>query len=320
MISSSAVSGDASSTKDLFSTYTSEIASLENDDVWSGKSQQNAISQAEKFISTYSSPLDSQFSDFEQAASKYKEWETAKKNLENAEKDLSEAKTKKSNNPDLNVDLSLYERNVKKYKEEKDKLDKEIKKLLESVASKKLDISQETVKTPNSYKLYDFVNYYQYNYHQSYGYGTTIANAGCGPTSMSMVLTYLLGETHDPVEIANWSLKRGYHYPGQGTAWSFFKSCSDAYGIECEQMGVSKNNIIRSLQAGKTVIMSMGPGHFTSGGHYIVLRGLTKDGKIIVADPASEKRTNQTWDISVFLNEGKQVWAFEGDTTADMTI
>ena len=320
MISGSAVSGDASSAKEMFSNYTTQIASLDSDDVWSGKSQQNAISQAEKFISTYSAPLEEQFTEFAKAADLYKDWETAKKNLENAEKELSEAKSKKNNNPDLNVDFSSYERNIKKYKEEKEKLEKEIKEALSKVVSKKLDISKETVKTPDSYKLYDFVNYYQYNYHQSYGYGTTIANAGCGPTSMSMVLTYLLGETHDPVEIANWSLKRGYHYQGQGTAWAFFKACSDAYGIECEQMGVSKNNIINSLKNGKTVIMSMGPGHFTSSGHFIVLRGITKDGKIIVADPASEKRTNQTWDVSVFLNEGKQVWAFDGDTTADMTI
>ena len=123
MISGSTVAGDASAIQSLFSNYTSEMGSLENDDVWSGKSQQNAVSQAEKFISTYSSPLESQLKDFEEAADKYKEWETAKKNQEKAEKDLSEAKTKKSNNPDMNIDLSSYERNVKKYKDEKEKFD-----------------------------------------------------------------------------------------------------------------------------------------------------------------------------------------------------
>jgi hypothetical protein len=56
--------------------------------------------------------------------------------------------------------------------------------------------------------------------------------------------------------------------------------------------------------------MSMGPGHFTKGGHFIVLRGTTEDGRIIVADPNSETRSKQTWDVSVFLNEGKQLWAF----------
>ena len=169
-----------------------------------------------------------------------------------------------------------------------------------------------TQPTSSPYEHGEFVNYYQYNFHQSYGYGTTIASAGCGPTSMAMVLTYLLGETHDPVEIANWSLERGYHIKDNGTAWSFFPACAKAYGVECTQLSVTRENIINYLKAGKTIIMNVGPGHFTSGGHYIVLRGLTEDGKVIVADPASEKRSSQVWDIDVFLKEGKGMWAFDG--------
>ena len=180
-----------------------------------------------------------------------------------------------------------------------------------------------TTVLPSNYQKGDFVNYYQGNYKQSYGYGTTIASAGCGPTSMAMVLTYLLGETHDPVEIANWSLKGGYHIQGEGTAWSFFGACAKAYDVECQQMAVTKDAIINNLKAGKVIIMNVGPGHFTSGGHYIVLRGITDDGKIIVADPASEKRSNQVWDIDVFLKEGKQMWVFDGgkkkETTAGET-
>lgn len=176
-----------------------------------------------------------------------------------------------------------------------------------------------TVITPSPYTKGEFVNYYQYNYKQSYGYGTTIASAGCGPTAMAMVLTYLLGETHDPVELANWSLKGGHHINGAGTTWSFFPACAKAYGIECNQMSVTKENIINNLKAGKTIIMNVGPGHFTSGGHYIVLRGITADGKIIVADPNSEKRSQQTWDIDVFLKEGKGMWAFDGGKLKETT-
>lgn len=156
----------------------------------------------------------------------------------------------------------------------------------------------------------EFVNYYQYNYKQSYGYGTTIASSGCGPTSMAMVLTKLTGKKVTPVDTANWSLSHGHRVKGNGTAWSYFGAISSAYGISCQQMGVSRDNIVNNLKAGKTLIMSMGPGHFTKGGHFIVLRGITEDGRIIVADPNSETRSNQTWDVSVFLNEGKQVWAF----------
>ena len=117
-----------------------------------------------------------------------------------------------------------------------------------------------TQPTSSPYEHGEFVNYYQYNFKQSYGYGTTIASAGCGPTSMAMVLTYLLGETHDPVELANWSLQRGYHIKDNGTAWSFFPACAKAYGVECTQLSVTRENIINYLKAGKTIIMNVGPG------------------------------------------------------------
>ncbi len=48
----------------------------------------------------------------------------------------------------------------------------------------------------------------------------------------------------------------------------------------------------------------MGKGHFTSSGHFIVLRGI-KDGKILVADPSSYSRSEKLWDLEVFLTEAK---------------
>ena len=64
------------------------------------------------------------------------------------------------------------------------------------------------------------------------------------------------------------------------------------------------------MAQGKLVVAIMSKGHFTSSGHFIVLRGITKEGKVLVADPASLKRSNQEWDISIILNEaGKRVGA-----------
>ncbi|MDO7203706.1 papain-like cysteine protease family protein [Paraclostridium bifermentans] len=45
----------------------------------------------------------------------------------------------------------------------------------------------------------------------------------------------------------------------------------------------------------------MGPGHFTTEGHYIVLTGVTDDGKIIVNDSDSKERSSKTWDVDVFF-------------------
>ena len=57
-----------------------------------------------------------------------------------------------------------------------------------------------------------------------------------------------------------------------------------------------------ALSEGKLVVAIMGKGHFTSSGHFIVLRGV-QDGKILVADPASYSRSQKLWDLSIILNE-----------------
>ena len=63
---------------------------------------------------------------------------------------------------------------------------------------------------------------------------------------------------------------------------------------------------MEALQQGKLVIAIMSKGHFTSSGHFIVLRGVTEDGKILVADPASVKRSNQEWDLRIITSEASR--------------
>ena len=57
-------------------------------------------------------------------------------------------------------------------------------------------------------------------------------------------------------------------------------------------------------------------GHFTRGGHFILLRGTTLSGEILVADPASRDRSLIPWDLSLILDElspsrhdGAPLWA-----------
>ena len=50
----------------------------------------------------------------------------------------------------------------------------------------------------------------------------------------------------------------------------------------------------------------MSKGHFTNGGHYIVLRGVTADGKVLVADPASYKRSQREWPLELVLKEASK--------------
>ena len=63
--------------------------------------------------------------------------------------------------------------------------------------------------------------------------------------------------------------------------------------------------IVDALSQGKLVVALMTKGHFTSGGHFIVLRGV-QDDKILVADPSSYARSQKAWDLSIILNEASR--------------
>ena len=70
--------------------------------------------------------------------------------------------------------------------------------------------------------------------------------------------------------------------------------------------------IVDALSSGKLVVAIMGKGHFTTSGHFIVLRGVTSAGKILVADPYSYRRSEQEWDLSIIINEARRGAAAQG--------
>lgn len=155
-----------------------------------------------------------------------------------------------------------------------------------------------------------FVNYFQQDYTNAYGEGATIASKGAAPTAMAMILTALKGEEITPVETAQWSLENGFVTQENNAEVSYFDSISEAYGIDCEQVELTQENILASISEGKYMIVSMGEGQFGETGNYVVITGISSDGKITVADPNSQDNSTKTWDISVFLNEGTKLWVF----------
>ena len=42
---------------------------------------------------------------------------------------------------------------------------------------------------------------------------------------------------------------------------------------------------------------------FRSGGHFILLRGVTPEGQVLVADPASRERSLMPWDLDLIVSE-----------------
>lgn len=140
-----------------------------------------------------------------------------------------------------------------------------------------------------------------------YGPHDTIGVSGCGPTSMSIVISTLTDKTIDPVAMSKWAYDNGYLAEGTGSYHSLIPDAAKHFGLKVEGATTKeKQKIIDSLAAGKLVVAIMGKGHFTSSGHFIVLRGAMEDGQILVADPASKKRSNQSWDFNIILNEARK--------------
>ena len=138
---------------------------------------------------------------------------------------------------------------------------------------------------------------------QPYG-DDDIGHYGCGPVTMSMAVSSMGGWDSDPVQMAQWSAEHGYWAKGGGSYLSIIEGTATAYGLTASSLVERTPQAVReTLLSGNLLVALMGPGHFTQGGHFILLRGVTLSGMILVADPNSEERSLMEWDPQLILDE-----------------
>lgn len=131
-----------------------------------------------------------------------------------------------------------------------------------------------------------------------------ISGYGCGPTAMAMVVSSLTGQIIDPSTMAQWAYESGYCAPGSGSYNSLIQAAASAYGLKAAPWtDLTADAISQSLASGQLFVALMTRGHFTSSGHFILLRGLTLEGKILVADPNSRERSLTAWDPQLIVDE-----------------
>lgn len=160
------------------------------------------------------------------------------------------------------------------------------------------------------------------------GETSTIGSAGCGPACAAMVIATLKDKAVTPVETCAWSVAHGYKALKQGTYYSYFAPQLAAYGIECKQMLGSRiinqpNHAIHDqvkayLAQGYYAIALMGPGAWTTSGHFVLLWAW--DDKVRINDPASTKEARLNGDPATFRNEARCYWLVDArsyNTTDD---
>ncbi len=134
---------------------------------------------------------------------------------------------------------------------------------------------------------------------------------GCGPTVTAALIANLVGEPVTPEDMRRLAIDTHAYIPNVGTTYNFIMVTTAAYGIKATNV-VSKEAVCDALKAGKLVLATMGPGDFTLGAHFMLYRGMTDDGKILVADSYSYELSVKEWDWDTLADQLKNgYWIFE---------
>lgn len=149
-----------------------------------------------------------------------------------------------------------------------------------------------------------------------YSYGdSTISVCGCGPTTMAIVVSTLTNQEITPIDAADYATEHGFYFNGVGTMWSYFVRGAEGYGLIPVNHGNDLMTALECIPEGGMVVISVGKsdgtgnGLYRGNGHFMAIRGITEDGKILVADPASRSNSETEWDYQTVTEILKNCWS-----------
>lgn len=145
--------------------------------------------------------------------------------------------------------------------------------------------------------------------YQNYG-SAVIAVTGCGPTALAMVAAGLTGDASiTPAKVADYSEENNYYVMGQGTSWTLMYEGCYEFGVAGIELQLMESTIRDELLMGHPIICSMGPGDFTSDGHFIVLTDWTEEG-IKINDPNSREKSEKLWSYETLEGQILNLWSY----------
>lgn len=106
---------------------------------------------------------------------------------------------------------------------------------------------------------------------------------GCAIVVLAMVDSYFQDTFTRPESIAKWADDR-YYMDQQGTSWSIYAAFGEAFDYQVEDLENDFYLAMDYLQGDHLIVVSVGPGIFTDGGHVMLIRGF-QDGLVYLNDP-----------------------------------
>ena len=132
----------------------------------------------------------------------------------------------------------------------------------------------------------------------------THCKCSCGPFSMSMIIATLNNDPNfDP---STFTVKMGMDLQpgGCGSVATLWKSIASENNLNIHELGFDIEKARGIINQGGLVLFLWSGGPFTSGGHYMVIRGFNGN-KVYIASSAGTANYEQSkypWDINIFKN------------------
>lgn len=146
----------------------------------------------------------------------------------------------------------------------------------------------------------------------NYGKTTYLATAGCAPTCFAMVYDYFYkSDAKTPKDIAKYSYDKKYYIEAVGTKFELFTEGFKDFGLTATKININLENIKSYIDNGSIIIAYVKQGHFTKGGHFIIIKNYDKNNYFYINDPNSLINSKKNWTSTIILKESKLMWAIK---------
>ena len=143
-----------------------------------------------------------------------------------------------------------------------------------------------------------------------YGDGL-LADSGCGPLCLSMAALWLTKDPQwTPERVAELSESHGFRIPGSGSSWTLISRGAELVGLRAEELPLTEDTMVKALEAGKLIVLVVGPGDFTDGGHFLLVTGRQKD-CFTLNDPNSRENSRRLWPYERLQPQILNLWSLE---------
>ena len=143
---------------------------------------------------------------------------------------------------------------------------------------------------------------------------TTMGEIGCGPFSFAMMANMITSKEITPDEVTRVAIETNSIGIEGSYGAVLTKNLAEHYGFEWEKIDNSSNkatidDITKHLKNGWMIVTGgAGSVPYTSGGHYIGIRGIESDGKWLIADPGhAEEYSQKSWKPEDVVSAGMNI-------------